>query len=191
MSKTDESKVPINSEKETSSTPPKRSVILDSNVIQNYCNKAISPNLFEVFQKVVDLGYSLAISEFTYYELLNEATISKEKELIGKLNGLNTYRVTSEVLIAAAHIGSLYKDDGVQLNQISSGDKIIAATAILTNSLIYTTNARDFPIPFFKEVVRYPIEYISKKQPVHMYTSFLEPDLEFTDKCHSSRVNKK
>ena len=53
--------------------------------------------------------------------------------------------------------------DGLEPKQIENGDKFIAATSILTGSLILTANSRDFPSPCFLESERKPIIFEEKR----------------------------
>jgi len=62
----------------------------------------------------------------------------------------------AQTLWASGRLGCLYNDEGIE---VGVGDQIIAATAILQNSIIFTCNGRDFPPPFFKELDRKLLTY--------------------------------
>ena len=56
------------------------------------------------------------------------------------------------ILYLAAQLQSLYHKEKIPYQHISLADRIIAATAIYTNSSILTADINDFPRPFFTEV---------------------------------------
>lgn len=168
-------------------------IILDSNIIQNLTVQGLSSKILEVFKDATDKGYGLAISEVSLYELFNEASTQKEKQIIESLENIQTFTLQREILIAAGRLGSLYRDDGIPVTQIGICDKIIAATSILTNSLIYTTDVRDYPVPFFREVARVSIEYYKNRKeriPIYCFTAFLAPDLQIIENYYYKRITR-
>lgn len=165
-----------------------RYILLDTNIISSFSNESLGEKIISVIKEVVAFGYGLAISDITYYELLNEASIDKEQKMIAVLNGLTRYYVKQDILIAAAHLGSFYKEHNLPMTQFDSGDRIIAATALLHNCLIYTTNGRDYPQPFFKEIERRMLDYQSKEWPVCVPTYFIEPQVDYIVKYHQKRI---
>lgn len=165
-----------------------RYIILDTNIISAFSNKSASEKIIEILKNVRGLNYGIAFSDYTLYEILCEATFEKEEIMIEALKGLRHYSVKKENLIAAAHLSSLYKDEGLQMTQINDGDRIIAATAIMTNSIIFTENGRDFPQPFFKELGRETLIYKGKNNnDVCKILYFMDPQLEYINKCHEDR----
>ncbi len=78
--------------------------------------------------------------------------------------------------------------EGIEPKQIEHGDKFIAATSILTGSLILTANSRDFPSPYFQEAERKPLIYKEKRgKSKCILTTILIPDIimvnqRFTDR---------
>lgn len=155
---------------------PSRYIILDTCIIQHFANTELAICMLNILREVVSYGYGIAISDFTFFEMLNGATVAREIERLRVISGIKRYYVKKQVLIAAGHLGYLYQADGIQPSQIESGDKIIAATALLTGSVIYTTNIRDFPLPFFKELDRPKLEYSKNGRPVVPSSFFIEPD---------------
>lgn len=166
----------------------KRYIILDTNIISYFSKIECKEKILEVLRYAVSLGYGLAISDITYFELFNEIPVKKEQEMVSVLANISRIYVKKKILVAAAHLGSFYKEHNLPPEQFSPGDKIIASSAILTNSIIYTANARDFPTPFFKEIERKMIDYQNKEYPVCLPTYFLEPQLDYINKYHEKRI---
>lgn len=66
--------------------------------------------------------------------------------------------------------------------EVEDGDKIIAASALLSNSVILTANAVDFPAPFFKEVERQYITFAMKRERTRTIVVYLlQPQIEITE----------
>jgi len=157
---------------------PTQNVILDTNIISYAANKA---SLIEFSTYVSELalrGFGLAISDISIYELLRGAAKQKEGELIRLLALFTRYDLSSNVMVASAQLDSIMKMEQITVEGIDHGDKFIAATAILTNSLIMTANYRDFPLPFFQEVERRLLTYMEKGRPKSICVLLLQPDLE-------------
>jgi|SRR5579884_1503685 len=162
---------------------PQKLFILDTNIIQ-YTNNRYSELVFTSLLNELDQeGYSGHISSITIYELLKGANKKIEKEMLLQLNSFKKFEVLDNILQTAAQLETLYRLDGIQPNQIEQGDKIIAATALVTNSHILTANGRDFPYPFFIEEKRKLLEFeVQKKRYKVIPVSFIYPDLEIINK---------
>ena len=121
--------------------------------------------------------FGLAISTVTAYEILKGVDISKEQEVLKVIEVFLNYEVDRGVLVAAARLDSIYSLENIHTKEVDDCDKFIAATALLTGSVILTTNARDFPWPIFREVERKYIEFdVNKKWKKSVAISLLEPD---------------
>lgn len=166
----------------------KRYVLLDTNIISSFSNESFGVEIIKVLREVFSLGYGLAVSDLTYFEILNEASMEKEQKMVNALNGITRFYVKLDVLIAAAHLGSFYKEHGLPMTQFDTCDRIIGSTAILRNCIIYTTNGRDYPQPFFKEIERKMLNYQSKEWPVCVPTYFMEPQTEYISKYLQKRI---
>jgi len=166
----------------------KRYILLDTNIISSLSNESLGQKIIEVLKEINSLGYGIAVSDVTYFELLNEATIKKEQKMVAVLNGITRFYVKQDILIAAAHLGSFYKEHGLPKDQFDACDKIIASTAVIRNCILYTINGRDYPQPFFKEIDRRMLDYQSKDWPICVPTYFLEPQLEYIGKYHEKRI---
>jgi predicted nucleic acid-binding protein len=77
----------------------KRYILLDTNIISSFANDALGSKLLEVLREVVAMGYGLAISDITYFELLNEASPEKEVKMLNVLGDITTFWVTTKTLI--------------------------------------------------------------------------------------------
>lgn len=165
-----------------------RYIILDTNIISGFSNEDLGSKILEILKEVADYGYGIAISDITYFEILNEASLDKEQKMVSVLNGISRFFVKKDIMIAAAHLGSFYKEHGLSPTQFDPGDKIIASTSVLHNCLILTMNGRDFPQPFFKEIERRMINYQNKDWPVCVPVYFLEPQIDYITKYHSKRI---
>ena len=138
--------------------------------------EALASNNDNVSEKQADHDYRLAISEFTTYEYLRRLWGKKAKKAEEAISGYERKTVTREVLETASILDGLYYDEG--LTNISDGDKIIAATAILEDGLILTANHKDFPNPFFTthEWRILPIKYPRYTQ--HLYLAMYKANTQ-------------
>lgn len=161
-------------------SPPTLYVIIDTNIFQHYAHKDLADQIISNLQEALTAGYQLALSDITFYEVIDGASPEKEAERLGAIGKIKRFPVNKSVLIAAGHMGKLYKDD--QCEGANTGDKIIAATSVLTGSMIYTTNARDFPRPFFNEVASRILTYEEKRTQKVIKATFLKPDGAFISK---------
>lgn len=165
-----------------------RDVLIDSNIIQYYYTTLeFTEQIKEVVVSIVKAGYGIAMSDITFYELINGSSVEREKKMFEAINGLKRYYTTKKVLVGAGQLGCLY--EGNKLNDIDLGDKIIASTATLNNAIIFTANGRHFPQPFFKELDRKILQRTDKNGlPVNIMTYFMEPDLEIIGYKHKNRI---
>lgn len=171
---------------------PVRYLIIDSNIFKLLGNPEILPQITFLLGDALTKGYGLAISKFTLLELLDTATVENEVKAFTSIRGLKHFQMNETVLIAAGHLGCLYQDDGVNVKSPpEKGDKIIAGTALINNAVIFTTNGRHFPIPFFT-VMSKPIlkDKKSDGREVHTVSYFLEPDLDVIGTKYQERINE-
>lgn len=155
-------------------------LILDTCIIQLQGNKqkAKSEAIINCIKDLTSQGYTPVISEFTVYENLHGLWSEKADEAVTILKSYEWKIVSRNVLILASMLGGLYNDGGYDKNQISTGDKIIAATAILENGLVLTENHKDFPPPFFiteKSLpIHYQISHYTKTTDLALYKPHIE-----------------
>lgn len=131
-------------------------ILLDTNIIQFRIKGDWKTQVQQLLIQQEKKGYTAAVSEITFYELLRSAQAKAENEIKQALEELHTYQVSREVLLLAADLYGYYKElfHG-RLSGISDADIVIAATAFMTDSLLLTANITDFPTPFFREVARF------------------------------------
>ncbi len=167
---------------------PLRNIILDTNVFDLLSNKELEPKFIALLREAVGLGYGIVICDIVLFELLQEASMDKELWIMQQLSDVPSLPLTQEVMFAAAHVASLYKEEGLELKQFAIGDRIIAGTSVMNNALILTKNGRDFPEPFFKELDRRHVDYENGSVQACVYLYFKEPQLDVITKHHSMRT---
>lgn len=161
-------------------------VILDTNIIQYFSNQELALEMIENLKEAVADGYRIAISDFTLYESIDGSSLKNEQERMKTLTGIPRFYVTKNVFITAAHLGCLYKGDNHEMNDI--GDKIIGATSILYNAVIYTANSRDYPRPFFDEIGKRYLKYKKSGQEVVLPVYFIRPDIQLITSKYLERT---
>ena len=157
---------------------PVQNIILDTNIFNYSSNKFISTALNGFLSLLTNNGFVLAFSDISICELLSGATISQEKAQLAVLNNVRRYLLDDNVLIGAARLQSFYKKENVPEGQIDLADRIIAATTIITGSLILTANVNDFPRPFFREVHEERLLYRKKDSSCMQVVQLLSPNIE-------------
>jgi len=168
--------------------PPKIQVILDTNIIKKILDRYSVKVFAEYLSNLVQRNGTFVISDFTSFELIRGANLVTEGNVFPLINFITRLNVTTQVLLAAARLETLYKIDEIQPAGIEIGDKLIAATAILNSALILTANGRDFPWPYFQEVERKIIEYEDKnKRTKCIPVSLLLPDFRIVAKRFNER----
>lgn len=168
----------------------KKYVIIDTNIFQYFSrSKELSNGILDYVQEAIKEGYDLAMSDISIFELLDGSTLDREKEALSAIAGLPRIFVTKSILIAAAHLGCLYNEDGLSPDQISLADKVIGASAVLTNSLILTGNIRDFPEPFFSKVAYKDLKYSKKRFDAYQVIAFMKPEFGVIGKRHETRTS--
>ena len=165
-------------------------VILDSDVIVSFSsgNYEKSNEILNNLAIATERGYGLAISNISIFEMLNESNMETEEKRIEAIQFFKRFELDNKVLIAASHIGCLYKEANHTIS--SFGVKIIAATAFLTDSLIFTLNGKDYPRPFFDELVKTYIKYEVKGRDVIQVAYFMKPDVKLIEELHKNRVQE-
>lgn len=159
--------------------PPKQTIILDTNIFSYIGEKEVGIYVILYLIDLLKRGFGFAYSDITIYELLRGSTEKKENEMLDILNPYFRYFLSENVILAAAHLDNIMKAEKIEVNSVDHGDKFIAATAILTGSLIMTANARDFPWPLFHEVESEPIIFQDKSKKSKCYMiSLIRPDFD-------------
>lgn len=162
----------------------KRYLFIDTCVIQAAGNKTKNKSeaVINSLKTLANDGFSLAISEFTLYENLHGLW---GKEAMAAVDILKKYErkvVSDKVLILASVLGGLYHDAGYDKDRIKSGDKIIAATAILEAGFILTENHKDFPHPFFITQRSLPLIYKESHHNKTIDLAIYEPNWQLINR---------
>lgn len=170
-----------------------RYILLDTNIFEHLGNSDLYPQIISILQDSISQGYGLSLSQYSIFELLDTASIENEIRAMNAIGGLKQFKISQSILIASGHLGCLYNEDGLENNkQPERGDKIIAGTSLINNTLIFTTNGRDFPRPFFKEISKPILKYKkSDGREVYVVSYFLEPDIEVIQNKYNSRIGLK
>ena len=160
------------------SLPIKNSVvILDTCILQYLSKKEIRPALLGLFKILEGNNNVLKVSDITTFELFSECPREREKNLSEIWRRFPRYKVDPKVIMTAAHLSTLYRfEKNIEHPGVSVGDKIIGATAYLTDSYILTTDSNDFPRPFFSEKYIEKAIYIEKNKEKMMYFYFLRAE---------------
>ncbi len=156
-------------------------VLLDTCIIQYLGSDEIKEEIVCELKDLIKKGKDLSVSYYTVFELLRGANKDKEKKRRETLEGFYKYSISPKVIVWAAMLDTLYRNDGVE-NGIDEGDKIIAATSISLSIPIITTNGQHFPRPFFdgyKKIIEYS-KNSRRSRVIAVY--FLSPDLDFLQK---------
>ncbi len=177
---------------EAQQNKPLRYIILDTCIFQHFANESLAVQMLGILQDAKTKGYGLALSQYSLIELVDNASIENESKRMAAIKGIKHFKVKQSVLLIAGHLGCLYKEDGMEeKQQPERGDKIIGATAFLYESLIYTTNGRDYPQPFFKEIARQTFLYKTDSgRDASVVGYFIEPDKETIINKYANRTIK-
>jgi len=162
-------------------------ILLDTCIIQYASDSHSGPEYNSYLADLASRGFQLAKSEYVLYELLQGAPEQKEQKLLNALSIFTTFQISTSVLIAASRLKTLYDMEKIPQLQIQDGDKIIAATAILTGSFILTANVNDYPRPFFVEMERKNILYRYKNTDRMIPSYILSPDFPVIEKRFANR----
>ncbi len=140
--------------------PIKEDIIIDSCVLQKAGgnDKQKSQAIKKVLE-ALSYRYNLTISSFTVYEMFHGLWGKKAIVIKELLKQYKWHQVSDNTLLVASGVGGLYHEENV--DYMSPGDKIIAATAILEKGFVLTENHRDFPHPFFLTEQSIPVIYMT------------------------------
>lgn len=169
---------------------PSRYILLDSDIFNHLGNADLFPQIIYLLRDALAKGYGISMSLYTLLELIDTASIENEVKAVIATQGVKRFKINQTILITAGHLGCMYKEDNVT-KEPDKGDKIIAATAVLNNSVIFTTNGRDYPRPFFREISKPVLKYKkSDGREVCLISYFLEPDFDIISTKHQERVDE-
>lgn len=169
----------------------KQNIILDTCIIQYLLTPNLNKEVKSIMLVSISKGFGLAISEISILEGIQSASESKEKEVLERIFKFPIYSINTNILIAAGQLKTLYtKDSNISENNISVGDAIIGATAVLTNSLIVTANYNDYPRPFFIEKYKKALFYNQKNKQRLACLYILKPNMPIINFRFSERPKR-
>lgn len=151
--------LPISMNEKNEKPEVKGYIILDTNILiklgenSNKKSSQLSTKIFEHLNHIIseNPGWYLAISAITLYELINQTTVETELAREQMLQGVKCFPISLPVIRIAARLSCFYKLHNISDDQIELPDKLISATSMQTGAVIFTTNASDYPSPFFSE----------------------------------------
>ena len=146
---------------------PVQGIILDTCIVQYTSDKFIGVDLLKYLVQLSQRGFGLAISAISIYELLSGTTEKQETDGLSILNLFKKYYFDDNLLLAASQLSTLYEKEKVPSQNISVPDKLIAATAVLTGSLVMTADINDYPRPFF-DTAEEKLFFYTKKDRTNM-----------------------
>lgn len=168
----------------------KKYLLIDTCVIQDAgsSTKSKSDGVLSFLKSLAEEGFDLVISEFTIYENLQGLWGKKATEAGEILKNYESKEVSRKVLIMASLFLSLYREERIE--NISDGDKIIAATAVLEDGLILTRNHKDFPSPFFINTKYSPIAYQTNHHSQTLDYIIYKPNIPLLNRRVGENENK-
>lgn len=169
-----------------------RYIILDSSIFEHLKNAELKTQILNELAEALKKQYRLSFSIYTLLELVDTATVENELEAMNVTHGLKRFHLKQDIMLGAGHLGCLYTEDGLESKQQpQKGDKIIGATAILNDTLIFTTNGRHFPRPFFKTIYKPLFKHTKPDgREVFIVGYFIEPDHTVIQTKYQNRVDE-
>ena len=177
------------------SSEEKQYIILDTNILCYIGDKILGDLVNQYLFDLLSRGFGLAISDISFFELLQGSNNEKENEGLDLLGQLKQFGLDRDVCITASRLTSLYLHEKnaegkniINDDQISTEDKLIASTAILTGSLVLTADVNDFPRPFFDEAEKKQITYQKRGREISLILELLKPDIDIIQQRLASKA---
>lgn len=166
-------------------------IILDTCVIQAASSKNHHKSEAALqYLKRFNNSSQLAISEISVFENLQGLWGKRADKALQKLKQFEWKEVNGTVLILASQLGGLYNQSGSGLANIQTGDKLIAATAILLQGFVLTINPRDFPAPFFYQQEWEPLTYQNSHYSQTLDLYVLAPNFALINRVITDKDSK-
>ena len=165
-------------------------IFLDSCILLNCEGIVFKDKIRQVLRDLTDQSNKLLISEYSRFEVMKNARFQDNFKYFDKLlDFLGNIPISKESLISASALTRLY---GRNKKTINFGDYIIGGTVVATKeSLLLTSNNKDFCKPYWKTVeknyVLYELEDAYNVLNIHL----IEPDREKIKKEYLEDRNKK
>jgi len=174
------------------SPKPQRFILIDTCIFEHLDIPDLYSQIIFLLRDAVSKGYGLSLAHYTYFELIDTATVENEGKAASATGGLKRFKINHTILTIAGHLGSLYHEDGIdgkRQKPPDSGDKIIGAHAVKENAIIFTTNGRDFPRPFFRTMSSPLLKYTKTDgREVCLVSYFLEPVQDVLVEKYAARM---
>lgn len=152
-------------------------ILFDTNVIQYLTSEKVALPLFKYLHPLFNV-YKPSISDISVCEHLSGLSSQDEKSKNYIFN-YDHFKIETNVLVGAARLQNIYRQESSDLNSVELGDRLIAATSIIYNLPIVTANVLHFPRPFFSEVDGHIIEYEYNKGRKSLFIQILHPNTAY------------
>jgi len=139
--------------------------------------------------KELEKEYRFAVTGYTKYELLCSSSKDKQQKIHEYIhNEMVLISLSQTLMDFSARIYNLYKTHvSTKGKVISVGDITNASVSIIKNCPIITIDNNDYPRPFFEDLSRKRVKYISKKDREVTDTIYvLKPDMANIKECFAS-----
>lgn len=158
-------------------------IFLDTNFVQYSLSQDIGPKVQDLVEKYKE-NFTLAVSNISIFECAKTAEPKRLNELLDAIKDLKRFEIDEKVLELSAYLHNFYeRDENSQSasKNISTEDKIIAASVIFTDSTLLTGDFHGFPRPFFKEEEYHYIYFTRNKRRKIQVIYKLLPDRQVID----------
>lgn len=166
-------------------TQAKTTLVVDTNVLSRAINPKQTDSYKPLFEEL-ERQYIFTVSGFTRFELMRSSDKAHRNAVANYISQEMVSVDLSRVLMDfSARVYYLYSKHPVTKGKnITEGDIINAALAIIKGCPVLTHDGSDYPAPFFRELIRRPITLKSaKNKDVIEMVYLLEPDMEHIKYC--------
>lgn len=171
-------------------TVKNQKILIDSCILIYCGSEKLSESFKQLLRLLTTNNNSLAISELCGFEVLKNCQNKQNIDYYFKLiDYLHNVKINKDILIRAARLYNLYsfkKEAREHMDKFdkekSTGDLIIGSTAIQHNSLLLTSNLKDFPLPYW-EIVAHDYMVYEHNSRFNVLNRYL---LKFNSKKYSS-----
>ncbi len=161
----------------TSAFPDKQLFLLDSCIVEYLLDIHMESAVKTQLDSWIGMESSLSVSEISYSELIDGAYKEKIHRIKLLLNSTPQFEVSQRVLTGAAILANVYRTYSNKTIGSSLQDKIIAATAFISNLLVITADVGDFPHPFFITVASENLKYRKNNKDQYICLAVLRPNI--------------
>lgn len=166
-------------------TSPKELLLIDANIISHALTSNQTAAYVKLFEEL-EQTYKFVVTGYTKYEIMCSSDKDHREKIEEYLEQNMGYITLSKPLMDfAARLCFLYgKHSSTKGQRITNGDVVNAAFSIAKPCALLTIDSNDHPRPFFAEVTRHRITYISKTNRENTDIAYvLSPDVDHVREC--------